>query len=56
MRDSYSFDDIYESAHVIRYQLAVYYLNAFEQRRKAMQGLVGCTSSPLPPGALAKQK
>jgi hypothetical protein len=31
---------------VFRYQLVAYYLNAFEQQRKAMSGLAGCASSP----------
>jgi len=28
---------------ILRYHLALYYLNAFEQRRKALQGLARCT-------------
>lgn len=37
--------------HVIRYHVVLYYLNAFEQRRKAFLGQVRCASSlryPLP--------
>ena len=32
------------SRRVLRYQLVLYYLNAFDQRRKAMQGLALCAS------------
>ncbi len=31
--------------HLLRYHLVVYYLNSFEQRRKAMRGLAVCASS-----------
>jgi hypothetical protein len=36
---------------ILSYQLGLYYLNAFEQRRKALQGLAAdCTRSPRAPG------
>ena len=30
----------------LSYQLGLYYLNAFEQRRKALQDIADCTRSP----------
>ena len=43
--------------HLLRYHLVVYYLNALEQRCKAMQGHARCTSSsfyPLPASTVAQ--
>ncbi|KAI9450839.1 hypothetical protein BJY52DRAFT_1226961 [Lactarius psammicola] len=49
----FSLSESLRTIRIGRYQLALYYLNAFEQRRKALQGLAHSATSTTPHGLVA---